>query len=104
MSSGPLPDWLRNKRCIYSIDTFDDNLCAWRCLAIYKQSDIQRVTEFATRAALNLASEHYGDNKLKRKDVRPTKLVGFAGIARHHNVNIMLYELKKDMGKDAGSI
>ena len=22
----PLPDWLRKKRCIYSIDTFDDNL------------------------------------------------------------------------------
>ena len=26
MSSGLLPDWLRDKRCIYAIDTFDDNL------------------------------------------------------------------------------
>ena len=56
------------------------------------------------KAASNLAREYYGDNKLKRKDVRPTKLLDFEGIARHHNVNIMLYEPKKDRGKDAGSI
>ena len=40
---------------------------------------------------------------MKRKDVRPTNLFGFEGIARHHNVNIMLYEAKTDRGKDAGS-
>ena len=54
-------------------------------------------------AALNLSCEYYGDNNLKKRDVRPTKLVDFEGIARHHNVNIMLYEPKKD-GKDGGSI
>ena len=26
MGCGPLPDWLRKKHCIYTIDTFDDNL------------------------------------------------------------------------------
>ena len=36
--------------------------------------------------------------------MRPTKLVNFEGIAKHHNVNIMLYERKEDKGKDAGSI
>ena len=41
--------------------------------------------------------EYYGDNKLKKKDVRRTKLVDFEDIARNHNVNIMLYE-----PKDAG--
>ena len=41
--------------------------------------------------------EYYGDNKLKRKDVRPKRLVDFEGIARHHNVNIMLYEPKKNI-------
>ena len=56
------------------------------------------------KTALNLAREYYGDNKLKRKDARPTKLVDFEGIAKHHNMNIMLYEPKKDRGKDAGSI
>ena len=37
MGCGPLPDWLRDKCCIYAIDTFDDNLCVWRCLVIYKR-------------------------------------------------------------------
>ena len=36
--------------------------------------------------------------------MRPTKLVDFQGIARHHNVSIMLHEPKNDRGKDAGSI
>ena len=35
MACGPLPDWLRDKHCIYAIDNFDDNLCVWRCLATY---------------------------------------------------------------------
>ena len=35
--------------------------------------------------------------------MRPTKLVDFEGIAKHHNLNIMLYEPKKDRDKDAGS-
>ena len=47
-------------------------------------------------AALGLAREYYGDKKLKKRDVRPTKLVAFEGIARHHNVNVMLYEPKKN--------
>ena len=37
MGSGPLPDCLRDKRCIYAVDTVDDNLCVWRCLAICKK-------------------------------------------------------------------
>ena len=53
-------------------------------------------SQFVTRAALDLASKYYDDDMLKRKDLRPTKLVGFEGIARHRNVNIMLYEPKKD--------
>ena len=76
MGCGPLSDWLRDKRCIYAIDTFDDNLCVWRCLAIYKRhacGEKNRVQERNCKAALNLAREYYGDNKLKRKDVRPYK-------------------------------
>ena len=54
--------------------------------------------------ALNLEREYYGDNNLKKRDVRPTKLADFEGIAKHHNMNTMLYEPKKDRVKDAGSI
>ena len=39
------------------------------------------------KAALNLAREYYCVNRLKRKDVRPTKLIDFEGIAKQHNVN-----------------
>ena len=35
--------------------------------------------------------------------MKPTKHVAFDGIAKEHNVNIMLYEPKKDRGNDAGS-
>ena len=37
---------------------------------------------------------------MKKRDMRPTELVDFQGIARHHHVNIMLYEPKKDKGKE----
>ena len=93
-----MPGWLRDKRCIYALDTFDDNPCICRCLAIYKRfahDEKNRVQKRNSNAALNLAREYYGDNNLKKRDVRPTKLLDFEGIARHHNVNIMLYEPKK---------
>ena len=45
-----LPDWLRKKRYIYAVDNFDDNMCVWRCLAIYNRKDIKRGTEFVTKA------------------------------------------------------
>ena len=89
------------------MDKFDDNLCIWRCLAIYKRlarGKKNRVQERNCDAAKNLAREYYGDKKLQKRDVRPTKPVHFEGIARHHNVNIMLYEPKKNREKDAGSV
>ena len=95
MGCGPLLNWLRSKRCIYAIDKFDDNLCVWRCLAIYERKDIQRATEVVTRTALSLACEYYGDKNLTKRDVKPTKLVDYEGIAKLHNVNIMLYEQGK---------
>ena len=107
MGCGPLPDWLRDKPCAYALDTFDDNLCVWRCLAIYKRlarGEKNWVQERNRNAALSLAREYYGGNNLKKRDVRPTKLVDFEVIAKHQNVNIMLYESKNDKGKDAGSM
>ena len=97
MGCGPLPGWLRDKSCIYAMDTFDDNLCVWRCLVIYKRlarGEKSRVQERNCKTTLNLACGNYGDNNLKKRDVRPTKLVDFESIVRHHNVDIMLYELK----------
>ena len=41
-----------------------------------------RDTEFLTREALELAREYYENDKLKRKDVRATKLMDFEGILK----------------------
>ena len=105
MGYEPMPDWLRDKFCIYARDTFNDNLCVWRCLVIYKScSETNQVEKRNCETVLNLAREYCSDNKLKKKDVRSTNLVDFEGIARHHNVNIMLDQPKKGRGKDAESI
>ena len=29
-----LPDWLRNKKSVIALDTYNDNLCFFRCLAV----------------------------------------------------------------------
>ena len=64
---GLLPEWLRKRRCINALDTFDDNLCLWRCLALYKRKDVTRGAERSTKEALNLAREFYSDKKLSDK-------------------------------------
>lgn len=98
MGCGPLPEWLAKKRCIYAIDKYDDNLCVWRCLAIYKRLESGRTNQVEKRtciAALELARDYYGDLTLMKETVRATKLIDFEGIAKHHDVNIMLYEPKQ---------
>ena len=103
MGFGPLPGWLRKKCCIHVLEKLDDNLCVWRCFSIYKRlarGETNQVSKRNCDSAKNLAREYYGDKHLKKRDVRPTKLVDFKGIAKHHNVNIKLYEPKKDKGKD----
>ena len=102
LGCGPLPDWLRRKRCIYAVDSKDertDNLCVWRCLAIYTRGSAKRETERITREALTLAREYYGNDKLKRQDVRATRLVDFEGIAKKFSINISVYEPKKNSEK-----
>ena len=32
---GRLPNWLRNKRGVLSLDTYEDNLCLFRCIAVH---------------------------------------------------------------------
>ena len=72
LGCGPLPDWLRKKRCVYAVDgknERNDNLCVWRCLAIYTSGSAKREMERTTKEALTLAREYYGNDKLKQLDV-----------------------------------
>ena len=73
LDCGRLPDWLRKKSCIYAMDTFDNNLCVWRCLVIHKKlacGEKNQVQERNYDAAKNLVCEYYGDKNLKKKNGR----------------------------------
>ena len=62
---------------------------------------MKRGTEFLTREALKLARKYYEEPKLKRADVRATRLVDFEGIAKTFNINIRVYEPTKYSEKAA---
>jgi len=42
---------------MYALDTFNDNLCLFRCIAVYKGARPDRCTEIAQQ----LAVEYYGE-------------------------------------------
>ena len=70
MGCGPLPDWLRDKLCIYALDAlmiifaFGDALPYTNDLPVVKK---KRVQERNHNAVLNLAREYYVDSNLKKK-------------------------------------
>ena len=61
LGTGPLPDWLRKqaktgqKQAMVALDSYRDNLCLWRCIAVHKGARSDRSTE----AARNLAKSFF---------------------------------------------
>ena len=61
MGTGPLPDWLRNLahaargQAMVALDTYRDNLCLWRCIAVHKGARPDR----STKAAQDLAKSFF---------------------------------------------
>ena len=55
---GQLPDWLRNKREVISLDTFNDGLCIFRCLAVHLGANKQFNTRRARELAQSLFAAH----------------------------------------------
>ena len=70
----------------------------WRCLAVHYRGDRKQLEKFTTREALNLAREYYENPKLKRENVRATKLVDMEGISRF-NINIRSFEPRANSEK-----
>ena len=67
--TGPLPDWLRNLahgRKMVSLDNFGDNLCVWRCIAVYRGARPDRCTQLASQLASQLARGFF------RLDIAPS--------------------------------
>ena len=50
---GRLPDWIRNKHVVISLDTYNNNLCIFRCIAVHqgahKRDNTRRARELAQR-------------------------------------------------------
>ena len=54
LGTGPLPDWLHNlshSRNMIALDTYRDNLCLWRCIAVHRGSRPDRSTTAARELA-----------------------------------------------------
>ena len=55
LGTGPLPDWLRNLarrgHQMVSLDNFADNMCVWRCIAVYQGARPDRCTQLAGQLA-----------------------------------------------------
>ena len=83
LGCSPLPDWLRKRRCIYSIDNKGDNFCVWQCLVIVERisNNQARLAENTTRDAPKPACEFYSNPKLRVAEVELTKMIDFENIA-----------------------
>ena len=58
LGTGHLPDWLRNLaygRLMVALDTYQDNLCLWRCIAVHRGARLDR----STKAARGLAKSFF---------------------------------------------
>ena len=58
MGTGQLPDWQRNlahSRSMVTLDTYRDNMCLWRCIAVHKGARPDR----STKAAQGLAKSFF---------------------------------------------
>ena len=84
LGSGLLPDWLRNLarggHQMVALDTFDDNLCFWCCIAVYRGALPHR----STQAVRGLAKSYFQLKKAPT-DVPKTSLDKLKKVEKHLN-------------------
>ena len=73
LGNGKLPDWLR-KQHIISLDTYADNLCLWRCIAVHRGSYPNRSTQEAERLMQEYGVRGRGKTPLQNLDWIETNL------------------------------
>ena len=83
LGTGPLPNWLRNLahgRSMLALETYQDNLCLWRCIAVHRGARPHR----STTAARELARSFF---KLRAtpNDSPKTSLDELDRVERHLN-------------------
>ena len=91
---GRLPDWLRNKREVISLDTYDDSLCIFRCLAVHQgahiRDNVQRTRELA-RSFFAAHPQLHGNY-----NVNVITLQHFHLLERHFKQGIAAYSVTND--------
>ena len=108
LATGPLPDWLRNLAhggSMVALDTFHDNLCLWRCIAVNRGARTDR----STREARHLAKSFFKLEKLPM-DLPRTAPDILENVERHLNqgeafqdwFGIRVYEPER--GDDGGVV
>ena len=83
LGTGPLPVWLRNlahSRNMLALDTYRDNLCLWRCIAVHRGSTPDR----STTAARELAKGFF-NLKAIPQNCRRTSLDELHKVEQHLN-------------------
>ena len=83
LGTGPLPDWLRNLahgRTMVALDTFEDNLCLWRFIAVHRGVRVDR----STKEARSLAKSFFKLQTLPT-DLPRTALDVLENVERHLN-------------------
>ena len=85
LGTGPLPDWLRNisrgrAGPMIALDTYQDNLCLWRCIAVHRGARIDRSTTAARILAKSLFKLAAVPN-----DVNKTSLDQLNDVEKHLN-------------------
>jgi hypothetical protein len=89
LGNGQLPDWLRNKKGLYALDTFADNLCLFRCLAVHQGLRPDRCTEQAKM----LAGLFYFNDPAARPQVyQKMSLVAMKKFEEKFKVGVRVYE------------
>ena len=57
---GRLPDWRRNKKRVISIDTYRDNDCLFRCIAVHRGAHVRRNIRRTRELAEAFFAQHPG--------------------------------------------
>ena len=98
MGCGPLPDWLRKKKSIHALDTYDNKMCFWNTLAVFNNysKEKNRPAERIKQLSLELAQEFYKKPNLKEEDIKGTDLVELEDISNFFKINIRMFEPKED--------
>ena len=55
---GRLPEWLRNKREVISLDTYNDDLCPFRCIAVQQGAHKRDNTRKTKELALSFSAKY----------------------------------------------